>query len=93
MRDGEARGVGGVDFDVEGRGGEFAEDVAFVGAAAGVPLRGAAAAGVEEERVGGAWGLGHGARFVEVEDGAAVGGVKLAVGEESPVLRASLRAE
>ncbi len=84
--DGESAGVGGVDFDVAVGGGEGAEDVAFIGAGAGVPLGGAAAAREQGEGEFGGCGFGRWFGGGVDEAGAAVGGVELAVGEETAFL-------
>ncbi len=81
----EAGGVGWIDLDVDGLRVEGAEDGGFGGAGLGVPLGGAAPAGQEREGEIGVGKLGGGARGVEEEAGAGVGGEKASVGEEAAV--------
>ena len=91
--DAKAGGVGGVDFHDQGARSEFAEDVAFVGARACVPLGGGAPAGVEEKGVVGAGWLSHRAGGVEQDYRALIGSKKLSVGEKPAFLCRFFRAE
>ena len=78
----QLHGIIRIDFHIDVLRIELAQHIGLAGAGLGVPLRGSATAGQEDEGIGFVGGFGHGAGGLEDEFGPAIRSEELAIAEE-----------